>query len=68
MLDVSANFCFEVDSTQPCTDDCGGGGEARCGVMSLGAGSYQARLGDIAVNFTVPMKIPHGGECAGVLD
>jgi hypothetical protein len=68
VLDLSADFCFEVTSTQPCTDDCGGGDTAHCGVMSLEAGSYEARIGDLNVAFDVPSKLPNGGSCAGVLD
>lgn len=64
-FDVDAVFCLRHHG-EICTEDCGGGGSARCArAGGLRMGGYWLRAGDLDMMFSVPMQIPSGGICVG---
>lgn len=66
-LEVEASFCLRDVSEERvvCTDDCGGGGVAECTFAEgLAMGDHKLRLGEIELDFSVPMELPPEGLCA----
>jgi hypothetical protein len=65
---VEGEFCL-ANTAGPgvgCTEDCGGGGTAKCeSDEPLEAGSYAVTLGDLSVSFTVPGTLSLGTACDG---
>jgi hypothetical protein len=53
-LAIDASFCLKpVVDPVGCSEDCGGGGSARC-LADLPPGTYRARMGNLAVDFEHP--------------
>jgi hypothetical protein len=55
---AQARFCLAQLSRPACTDDCSGGGFARCeSEATLTAGQHTVKIGNLSLDFTVPSTI-----------
>jgi hypothetical protein len=64
---ASAQICLRVDSSGPCTDDCGGAESPTCeSETGLTAGTHRVSLGSFSVTFEVPSALS-GARCSGFL-
>lgn len=65
---ASATICLLTNNSSVCTDDCGGGGSARCeSTTTLTEGVHRVTLDNLSVEFEVPSNIS-GASCFVVVD